>query len=128
MKNSERKQMNQDIHEHGLKLIKLFQLDISTDPVKLCKLVNRIENALHNAATDYCNGVIDFEEIEKIEKKKMKLLDKHLQYKSINMSVFFNRDPRGYSLKIDYNRNMYPYFPTDLSGYGIVCPDFSPTN
>ena len=127
MKTSERKQMNQDIYDHGLKLIKLFQLDTFTDPVKLCKLVNRIENALHQAATDYCNGLIDADEIEKIAEKKMKLLDKHLHYQEINMPVFFNQDPRGYALKINFSRGMFPYFPVDMGGYGLVCPDFSPT-
>jgi len=127
MKTSERKQMNQDIHEHGLKLIKLFQLDSNTDPAKLCKSIRLIENALHQAATHYCNGLIDCYEIEKIETKKMKLLDKHLHYQKINMPVFFNRDPRGYALKINFDRGVFPYFPVDMGGYGVICPNFTPT-
>ncbi len=97
----------------------------------------------HKLATDYCNGEngIDSEnwevKITPVMQKVYSLLnngkyndDRPHQKK---VPVFLNGDARGYALKINdsyvkilqtVGKNIY----TDLGGYGIICPDFTPNN
>ena len=53
--------------------------------------------------------------------------NKLLNFKSQNIPVFFNGDPRGYTLKIDddYMRKnkIYPFY-SDWGNYGIIAPSF----
>jgi len=42
--------------------------------------------------------------------------------------VFFNHDPRGYSLKINEVTAKEYNIYTDMGGYGIIAPDFTPNN
>lgn len=131
--------MYQQIEQHGKNLNAIFNTGI--DPVKLCKSLRRLELKSNKIATDWCNGVIDTEDIEPFIENIMKSVYKLLNngiYKDERphqrkIPIFFNGDARGYSLKINdayvkslqtQGKNIY----TDLGGFGIICPDFTPNN
>ena len=115
------------INAHGQQLKNIFKLDPNIDPVKLCKQLFRLENKAHRLAEDGCNGVIyDTEpQAEEILKKVCKILN--ISYEADR--VFFNDDPRGYSLKFTtrysrYLRSCNINIYQDWGGYGIIAPDF----
>jgi hypothetical protein len=122
---STREKMYEQIRLHGENLRVIFNLD--DEPVKLCKRLRIIERAANRAALDYCNGVIEAEQIDAIEEKVLARLDKIINYRAQGIPVFFNRDPRGYALKIDdeYVRGNNLNIPRDWGGYGIIAPDFN---
>ena len=120
--------MYKNIIEHGKDLKRVFNLDSSIDEVKLCKALFRIENKAHSIAEDFCNGIECTEqEQEKIINDILNKVDKLLNFNNQNIPVFFNGDPRGYTLKIDddYMRTnkIYP-FHSDWGGFGIIAPNF----
>ena len=120
--------MYKNIVEHGKDLKRVFNLDSSIDEVKLCKSLFRIENKAHSIAEDFCNyGYESEEETEAIIDIILNKVDKLLNFKHQNIPVFFNGDPRGYTLKIDddYMRKnkIYP-FHSDWGGFGIIAPSF----
>ena len=87
-----------------------------------------IENKAHRLAEDFCNyGYESEEETEAIIDIILNKVDKLLNFKSQNIPVFFNGDPRGYALKIDddYMRKnkIYPFY-SDWGGFGIIAPSF----
>ena len=115
------------INAHGQQLKNIFKLNPNIDPVKLCKQLFRLENKAHRLAEDGCNGVIyDTEpQAEEILKKVCKILN--ISYEADR--VFFNGDPRGYSLKFTtrysrYLRSCNINIHQDWGGYGIIAPDF----
>ena len=58
-KSMNKKQLMYDrINKHGEDLKRIFKLDPSIDPVKLCKQLFKLENKAHKLAEDYCNGII----------------------------------------------------------------------
>jgi len=117
--------MYQQIEQHGNNLNVIFNTGI--EPVKLCKSLRKLELKANKIATDWCNGVIDSEDIEKYTYPILKSVGKIL---GTNYPIQFNGDARGYALKIsdkivrDNNLKIY----TDMGGYGIICPDFTPNN
>ena len=120
--------MYKNIVEHGKDLKRVFKLDNSIDEIELCKKLFRIENKAHQIATNWCNHVSETEEEqEKIIDEILNKVDKLLNFKSQNIPVFFNGDPRGYTLKIDdsYMRDnkIYPFY-SDWGGFGIIAPSF----
>jgi len=120
--------MYKNIVEHGKNLKRVFNLDSSIDEIKLCKALFRIENKAHSIAEDFCNyGYESEEETEAIIDIILNKVDKLLNFKNQNIPVFFNGDPRGYTLKIDddYMRKnkIYP-FHSDWGGFGIIAPSF----
>ncbi len=141
MTQTQKQTMYQQIEQHGNNLNAIFNTGI--EPVKLCKSLRRLEMQAHKLATDYCNGEngIDSEnwevKITPVMQKVYSLLnngkyndDRPHQKK---VPVFLNGDARGYALKINdsyvkilqtVGKNIY----TDLGGYGIICPDFTPNN
>jgi hypothetical protein len=120
--------MYKNIIEHGKDLKRVFNLDSSIDEVKLCKALFRIENKAHSIAEDFCNGIeCTEEEQEKIIDDILNKVDKLLNFKSQNIPVFFNGDPRGFTLKIDdeyMRKNKIYSFYSDLGGFGIIAPSF----
>jgi hypothetical protein len=115
------------IESHGRRLIKAFSLPASTDPVKLCKTLFRIENAGHHLSECLCNGVIDQEsfdtELDNLKHKTTKALA--LPHLPGGIRINFNTDPRGYFLKIN-DRDMCAKnldLPRDTGGYGLIAPD-----
>ena len=120
--------MYKNIVEHGKNLKRVFNLDSSIDEVKLCKALFRIENTAHSIAEDFCNyGYESEEETEAIIDNILNKVDKLLNFKNQNIPVFFNGDPRGYTLKIEdsYMRDnkIYPFY-SDWGNYGIIAPSF----
>lgn len=147
MKNKKQIEMYQRITAHGENLKKLFNLPAETDPVKLCKKLFTIEKQLNRIMCNLCNtnnvqgieagrvnGVwvtppeTTEEEQDKIfdgfRAKLEKIVGKH-------DFIFFNHDPRGYSLKIkdsymkEYWEKTGAKIEADWGGYGIIAPDFS---
>ena len=118
-KMNKREKMYQMIQKHGDDLKAIF--NINEDSVELCKKLFRLENKAHRLATDYCNG--DFE--GDIENESKKIVDKAKKILKTN-EIFFNRDARGYALKIKDGfirvNNLSIY--RDWGGYGIIAPDF----
>ena len=127
-----KKQLMYDrINKHGEDLKRIFKLDPSIDPVKLCKQLFRLENKAHRLAEDGCNGVIyDTEpQAEKILKKVCKILNIDRSIDHQYEKIFFNGDPRGYALKFTsryskYLRSCNINIHQDWGGYGIIAPDF----
>jgi hypothetical protein len=120
MNTQERYIMNKRIKEHGDKLKAIFNLNV--DSVKLSKKLFRLENKAHRLATDYCNGLVDYEVVEKESEKILSKVAKILNTNKFNM--FFNTDARGYALKFfeDFSKNKQIH--RDWGGYGIIAPDF----
>jgi hypothetical protein len=119
------------IIRHGQNLTKLFHLDPeTTDPVKLCKQLRRLEVKANRDAVDYCNAHISGYEYDTREAATLKALDKILTFSTHGIPVFVNGDPRGCALKIDddytraYNR-IHPgsRIAQDWGGYGLIAPE-----
>lgn len=96
---------------------------------KLSSALLKLENQAHKATTDYANGDIQMEDMDRIDDevtaKVTKLFGKKLP------GFFVNRDPRGYALKID-DKFMPKYekvgLERDMGGYGILSPEISKDN
>jgi hypothetical protein len=133
--------MYQQIEDHGNKLNAIFNTGI--DPVALCKKLRTLEIKANKLATDYCNGENGItsenweEKITPVMQKVYTLLnngkynDDRPHQKRV--PIFLNGDARGYALKINDSyvkllqasgKNIY----TDMGGYGILAPDFTPNN
>ena len=125
MKISAKQQMYANILAHGNNLNAIFNTGL--EPIALCKKLHRLEIKANRIATDWCNGVIDSENIETLTKPILKAVEKILNSKYI---ILFNGDARGYALKIDSKivkeNNLKIY--TDWGGNGILAPDFTPNN
>ncbi len=123
--------MYSKIEKHGANLNAIFNTGI--DNVTLCKKLHRLETKLHKFAEDYCNGVMTEEDydIEEgvISKKVAKILGRKVSTTDgvPTYPLYFNRDPRGYSLKLDdeYVGEHDLKIEKDWGGYGILAPDFS---
>ena len=139
MTNAAKTKMYQQIEKHGNDLNAIFNTGL--EPVTLCKKLRRLELKANRIATDWCNGVIDTDNIdthiEPIMKQVYKILNNGIynddRPHQKKVPVFFNGDARGYSLKINdayvktlntQGKSIY----TDWGGYGIICPDFTPNN
>ncbi len=132
MTKTQKTAMYQQIEKHGNDLNSIFNTGL--DAITLCKKLRTLELKANRIATDWCNGVIDTEDIEPIIAPVMKAVKKILFSKNPDLNktdiVFFNGDARGYSLKISdkfIKGNNYSIH-TDWGGYGIISPDFTPNN
>ena len=114
----------QRVVKHGTDLNRLF-CSSKHDPVTLCRKVRRLEAEAHQAATDYCNGEITSEAMDRIEQSVLDRLNMFLKFRERNIPVFINLDARGYALKIrsEYCQDKSIY--KDWGGYGIIAPDLS---
>ena len=125
MTTTQKQTMYQQIEQHGNNLNAIFNTGI--EPVKLCKKLRPLELKANKIATDWCNGVIDTEDIDPYIKP---VLDKVKNILGNTVPIQFNGDARGYALKISEkvmkanNLSLYQ----DWGGYGIICPDFTPNN
>lgn len=145
MKKDQKAKMYERIEKHGKDLIWVFGLPDTTDPVDLCKRLLRIEKKVHRATECLCNtnnlhvhdtwdiingiGKIHFTVTESTEEEQDKFFDSQMKRllkiigKQNAEKVFFNYDPRGYSLKI--RKEFSDCFCRDWGGCGIIAPDFS---
>ena len=123
MKAEKKELLYSRITKHGQDLKRVFNLDHTTDPVKLCKKLLRLENKAHRLATDYCNGDVDQIEFDTQGNKILTKVETILKDKK---HLLLNGDARGYALKIDDGfirvNNLSIY--RDWGGYGIIAPDF----
>ena len=126
MKKDQKEIMYKNIYKHGDNLNIIFNTEF--DNITLCKKLLRLENKAHAFSTDYCNGLIDYEEWELLTNKILKKVCKILGLKN-NFNVFVNGDCRGYALKIfdDFVRKNNLNIYRDWGGFGILAPDFTPT-
>lgn len=104
---------------HGQQLLAIFPKAVERDPGCLCRMLRRRENQLANLALAYCNGEIDTDEIDR---EGGKILAK-VQLMLGSNRPWFNRDPRGYALKVDLRDGETLH--RDMGGYGIIAPDLS---
>ena len=126
-KENKHDRMYREIKHHGEALNGIFNTGI--DPIKLSKLVLRIERVAHKLATDYCNGAdgINSDNVDIYTETILKRLDRLIDWHTSGVPVFINLDARGYALKIEteymekHNLNLHK----DWGGYGILAPDFS---
>ena len=81
-----------------------------------------LEEHAHRKAEEFC----DYYTEESLEAEEEYILNRLFEILNINnhKSVFWNRDPRGYSLKIDdsYIRDNKLDIWRDWGGYGIIAP------
>ena len=123
MKANKKELLYSRITKHGQDLKRVFNLDPTTDPVKLCKKLLRLETKAHKLATDFCNGDVDQIEFDTKGDKILKKVETILKDKK---HLLLNGDARGYALKIDgdfLRINNLSIF-RDWGGFGIVAPDF----
>ena len=120
---TKKERMYEKIKNHGEELKKLFSLDQNIDPVKLCKDLFTIENALYRSFEKECNeNLSKYDNI--FRSKYLSRLDKVCNKYGINRNIIFiNPDPRGYTLKIKEQNSKNFYFK-DWGGNGIIAPDF----
>lgn len=139
MKTIERVKMYENIQKHGENLNAIFNTGI--EPVKLCKLLFRLEKKAHHATTCLCNtNTLHLIELNKytgydVEQATEEEQDKFFNNikknvikklgKSCEKHLIINFDPRGYALKLNpdfcKDKNIY----RDFGGYGIIAPDFT---
>ena len=98
MKANKKELLYSRITKHGQDLKRLFNLDHTTDPVKLCKKLLRLETKAHRLATNFCNGDIDQIEFDTQGDKILTKVETILNNKKV---LLLNGDARGYALKID---------------------------
>lgn len=131
MTQTQKTTMYQQIEKHGNDLNQIFNTGL--DAITLCKKLHSLEIKANKIACDWCNGVIETENIDAILMPLMKKVRTILGNESAATGkyyVMFNGDARGYALKISdkivKGNNLQIY--TDWGGYGIICPDFTPNN
>lgn len=116
------------IRKHGEDLNRIFNTEL--DPVVLCKKLHSIEIRAHKLAEDYCNGIEPDDTLEDMDIAILCKVDAILNFRVQNIPVFFNKDPRGYALKIEesytHRNNLDIY--QDWGGYGIIAPEFDGRN
>ena len=116
--------MYEKIEAHGWNLIAVFDLPATTDPVKLCKRLFRLENEAHGVAEAWCNGKITSLTIGPIEADLMRRLGKIIGVNNLP-KIKFNWDCRGYFLKLNAEESKkWPGVYHDWGGYVILAPDF----
>ena len=126
---TKKERMYQAIEKHGANLNALFKTKL--DNVTLSKKLFSLEYKLHRYATQYCNGDIELADYDiaeaDIAKKVGKLLGVCTADGVAVYPLVFNRDPRGYSLKLDSDwvRDNKAEIYRDLGGDGILAPDFN---
>ena len=75
MTTTQKTTMYQQIEKHGNDLNRIFNTGL--DAITLCKKLRRLELKANKIATDWCNGVIDTENIDPIIAP---VLDKNQRY------------------------------------------------
>ena len=109
----------QAIEKHGQNLLAIFPKATERDPVKLCKKLRRLETAANVAAVKYCNGESDEETID--QAGLTAIWNTCTILGDAQGRVWFNRDPRGYALKISLCDGETLH--RDMGGYGIIAPE-----
>jgi len=130
--------------DHANTLIRLFPNAEDSDRhgderIRICKRLRRVEGQLHRLAERYCDDVtLDTDWMEAEGERLIKLANRILGNAGPDaLPVIWNRDPRGYSLKIDTQvlnaqgaEGMREDvrasgIQTDWGGYGILAPEIN---
>lgn len=127
MKTSKAQELARRIDDHGRELLRIFPNATERDPAKLCKKLRRIEADGQAFALRLCNGP-EFDSPEAADAEGDRILAKVaalLRPEGSGIPIFLNRDPRGYSLKIEsgWAQVNAPKLHRDWGGYGILAPD-----
>lgn len=115
------------IEKHGRQLLAIFPNATEQDPVKLCKKLRRLEKRGERFAVRLCSEYMSEEADDREHDGILGGVDRLLNWNADNIPVFLNRDPRGYSLKIndDYMREHNLDLHRDFGGYGIIAPEIN---
>ncbi len=114
-----------NIVAHVDALAKMFPA-IAEDKAEAWDRLQTLEKQAASLALRECNGWMKEGEYEKRSTALMDRVDKLLGFKALGIPVFHNGDPRGYALKVDFEKTERPQgFHTDFGGYGILAPDFT---
>lgn len=113
------------VKRHGEQLLAIFPQATERDPVALCKKLRRVETAAHKWALECCNWR-DPSEAEQ-EANDAKIYDRVERILGTTAGIVYNKDPRGYALKIDdaVMRAHGYALHRDWGGYGIIAPDLT---
>ena len=118
------------IKKHGEDIKKIFSLPASTDPIKLCKSLRRLETKAQRIQDIHGNG--KYEEAAREEAQLMNKLKNLLKPDStpeefLKFGIFLNTDPRGYALKIpdDIVKQNNWTIHKDWGEFGILAPDLN---
>lgn len=116
------------IIRHGESLLRIFPLATERDPLALCKRLRRIECKAAQWAVKRCNIGLEEWVSDEQETFALNALDRLLHWRKSGVPVFFNWDPRGYTLKIDddWMRTQGSGLHRDWGGYGIIAPEIGP--
>ena len=118
---NKKQQQRENILQHGFNLQRIYPDTKCYGPVELCKKLHRMETKAHRLATEMCSYDVDQEShdraLDRIENRVNDLLGN-------GPTVFVNRDPRGYALKIRSKNAKNLDIHKDWGGYGIICPEF----
>ena len=119
------------IEKHGRDLLAIFPAATEQDPVALCKKLRRLERQGAAVALRLCNGPQyrdgEDDRITDGIVGRVNTLLGNIGTKQPTVSIFCNRDPRGYALKIrtesmDSQRLL---LHRDMGGYGILAPEIT---
>jgi hypothetical protein len=129
MTTATRETMNERIHKHGCDLLAIFPAATERDPVKLCKKLRRLERLGESIGLRMCNdSTYSSDDADCDCRDVLHDLCSLLGIENgKRLTVFVNRDPRGYALKIqseDVSR-LGLKLHRDWGGYGIIAPDLS---
>lgn len=117
------------VTRHGNQLLALFPNATTSDPVKLCKQLRRVETAIAPIILRNCNEGVPEVELDAATSLAELLVSRILGIESeeaLNATgLHVNRDPRGYALKFSTEWAMDKAIYKDWGGYGIVAPDLT---
>ncbi len=88
--------------------------------------LQKLEKQGASLAVRDCNGWINNQEkVDRLRENLLARVDALLGFKVLGVPVILNGDPRGYALKVDFEKMERPQgFYTDFGGYGILAPEF----
>ena len=118
------------IKKHGEDIKKIFSLPASTDPIKLCKSLRRLETKAQRIQDIHGSGKYEEaakEEAQLINKLKNLLMPDSTPEEFLKFGIFLNTDPRGYALKIpdDIVKQNNWTIHKDWGEFGIIAPDLN---
>jgi len=118
------------IKKHGEDIKKIFSLPASTDPIKLCKSLKRLESTAEIIQEVHGEGFYELaskQEAALMIKLKALLMPDSTPEEFLKFGIFLNTDPRGYALKIPdeiVKENAWTIHK-DWGEFGILAPDLN---
>ena len=118
---NKKEKMYEKITQHGETIVNYFGLD--AEPIALCKALRRLETKANQVMVDYCNGDIEYHQLENYILKNLRpKLEKLLGIEGAK-KIYINQDPRGYTLKLNELESKRINGHKDWGGYFIMAPD-----